>query len=451
MRPKTEKRRYEEHISSNGNIDVLKCVGSRHHGLPGFSRILLDVGQVLSSSLVARVLNFVTGILVIRLLPSDEYGLFAFGLLISQLLPQLGDLGLTETTVRFGSEYRERNAGLLAAFLRYVLRVRLMAVGVLAVVVVFATPSIHLIFGKGELRQPFVLGALGGIGGILWAYVLSFYQLQGWFSRYAGLNVGYSVLLLLGVAVGSVLGADRYWYPLGVYVSVPFVCSILPFVVVLRSTRHGRCGEIPWRATVMRFGLWLTLSTVCWVVLRRADMLLLSRFAPLGTLGAYAAALQLTQPLQVLAQSVGTVMFPRVAAMTTNYHFRQFARMSYIFSLALLVLLAIPLGLWGKLIFVFLGRTYVEGVDVFRILLVVPAVGATANLLSYVVLAKNRPDVPAKINMAQAVLNLVLMYLLIPSYGATGAAVATALTTLAGAFGIALYVEISVGRGSAKC
>lgn len=404
--------------------------------LPGYKDgFLHDVIVVFGSSGVGRGLMFVAGVLVARRLSPQQYGIFALGLAIAQAGPEILDWGLSETMIRFGSATRDDRSA-LSGILFHVLRNRAWTAFAATTVgaglaILFARAT-----GKAELFLPLLIGAFGAAVGLFQYFTASYYQMQERFRLFAAIDVGTSAGVLVIVAILWILGVKSYAFFLLAFVLVPSIGFVTIVPDLARRFRGPRTPPQAFRTQVRRFSSWLTISTISCVGLRRADMFLLAILLPLDKVGFYAAALLLTKPLQMVSQSVARVLFPRVARMKSAGQFNRFARYACLFSIFGLGAVALFMAVLAPWLLGLIGPKYAASIGPFRWLLMVPIFSSVSNLLSYIFLTKNEPQVPARINLASAPLNILLIATLVPSLGIAGAAIAVVLTAAAQALAI---------------
>lgn len=421
-------------------IDNIRVYGGLIRRLPGHKDGLLhDVIIVFGSSGVGRGMIFVAGLLVARMLGPQHYGIFALGLAMAQAGPEILDWGLSETMIRFGSAERDDSSA-LSGILMYVLTNRAWT----ALAATTVGGGFALLFAywvdKPELFLPLLIGAFGAAVGLFQYYTASYYQIQERFRSYAGIDVGTSAGVLAAVAILWGLRIKSYLPFLMAFILIPCAGFVTIMPDLVRRLRGPRIPPEIFLIQIRRFSSWLTVSTISCVGLRRADMFLLAFFLPLGKVGLYAAALLLTKPLQMVSQSVAKVLLPRVSRMKAPGEFRRFVRSAYLFSLLGLGAAALSMAILAPWLLGLIGSKYSASVEPFRWLLMVPVFSSVSNLLSYVFLSKNAPQVPARINLASAPLNILLIVTFVPMFGIEGAAIAVVLTAAAQAAAISWCV-----------
>jgi len=396
------------------------------------SALIHNIIKILSANIVSRILNFSLSIFVIKKLSVSDFGTFTFGIFTSQIIPQVLDFGLNETVVRFGAKVKEDRKTLVVV-LSYVLKVRLITALLIIVLGFYAGFFLlpHIFKGK-NLTNAFLLGIIGSIGIFLWNFVQSFYRIEEDFTKLSFFNIVYSVLLVILVLFLFYSGFNRYTWILTAYISIPFICAIFFGRPLLKIINISLSVPEKLKKELFHYSFWLTISTISFIGLRRLDILFLTYFCSLETVGIYGAALRLIAPFQMLSQATSQVLLPRVSQYNTKFQFRKFVNYSYLFTILFLGIIATICMFMAPLIFSFFQKTYLNSVSVFQLLVYLPVVGTLANLMSYLFLSIGRPEIPSKINFIQAIFNIILSLLLIPYYGAIGAAIAILTTATIG-------------------
>jgi len=192
------------------------------------------------------------------------------------------------------------------------------------------------------------------------------------------------------------------------------------------------------------FGRWVLVVLGADMVYDRLDILMLSRMKGEYTVGLYAAAKRLAMILPMIAGSLVTVLLPRVSQFEEDHEYTVYFRNALRLVKIWAPLTAGLLGLSGGL-FRWVYRTdYAEGLGVFRWLIVILSLNLLIQPIGLLLYARNRPKVQAFIRIVQLTLNIVGNGLLIPRYGAEGAALATLCSTLGGG----VLTLVWVGRRS---
>ena len=209
-----------------------------------------------------------------------------------------------------------------------------------------------------------------------------------------------------------------------------------------------------WRADMallrrmIGYGLKFHVSILAGAIIIRADLLVVNHFRGAAEAGVYSVASQFALLLMLLPGVIATLIFPRV---TTEQDARGettcLVSRYTTFIMFLCCLAAVPLSLLLPLVY---GPAFSDATKLLLILL--PGV-YLIGLESVLVQHFNALGVPRAIPLywvATLALNLVLVFALVPRYGAQGAAIASSIS-YAAIFGlVALHFHTSTGRSFAE-
>ena len=161
--------------------------------------------------------------------------------------------------------------------------------------------------------------------------------------------------------------------------------------------------------------------------------------------GLYSAAVKLKSVLLALVQSLGNVLLPRMSYYAKNdmeEEYRKTMSESLIFTCLLSFPLAVFFSICSKDILLFLaGNEYIGATlaMIFTTIAIVP-IGITGILGIQVLISKGREDQVLYSVTIGAIIDVILNWILIPKYGATGAAFATMIAE----FGVLAYQIFAV-------
>ena len=227
-------------------------------------------------------------------------------------------------------------------------------------------------------------------------------------------------------------------------VLVSIIIALL-LVISARSLAHSK-----WRADIallrrmITYGLKFHVSILAGAIIIRADLLVVNHFRGAAEAGVYSVASQFALLLMLLPGVIATLLFPRVTAeqdargettcLVTRYTS---------FIMLICCLAAVPFSLLLPLVY---GIAFYDATALLWILL--PGV-FLMGLESVLVQHFNALGLPRAIPLywvVTLVLNLVLVFGLVPRYGAEGAAIASTIS-YAAIFGlVALHFHSSTGR-----
>lgn len=189
---------------------------------------------------------------------------------------------------------------------------------------------------------------------------------------------------------------------------------------------------------MVRYGIRQLLSVLPAALNARLDQLVLSQTVPYADLGRYAVAVSLTMLAQPIVTAVGSVAFPRLAAGGAQGHERAFQRRALIASALIAVAILLPLALLSSW---FVPLLFGDGFRGSTALIWILAPGgvflACGQVAGDLLRGRNRPGMVAYAQLAALVCTIVLLAVLLPTWGAAGAALASSV-----AYSVALLVML---------
>ncbi len=392
------------------------------------------------ASLGARAVHMAaSGLLVLVLtrflLTPAQYGLLGSALAVFGVAGLFADLGTSKSAARYVTDYREHDSGQVPYVLRAALRYRIIAIVVVTGAFTLFSGTIARLINQPELAPLMVFG-----GTYIACYSLSTFAVvvfQG-FNRVAWSAVTRatgSVSLLLFVVIGVVVVGGASGALLGYVVSYA-VATVVGFAVLYwkfyapidedDDTEEGLSRR------VLGYSIPLTVTQGANVLDKRIDTILVGAIVGPVAVSSYYLAKNIATFLQAPAASLGFTISPtygeqkaddaRAAAASLYETTLRHTLLLYVPAAAGLVLVA------GPAVRQVFGAKYagtIPVVQVFSGYVVLSAVSLiTSDALDYLGRARERAWAKGATSAANFVLNLVL----IPAFGAVGAAWATVAT-----------------------
>ncbi len=256
-----------------------------------------------------------------------------------------------------------------------------------------------------------------------------------------------SFVLINAVFVSRMVQSD-----LGTLVFWNTTTSIFVSIIIalLLVTSAKSLAYSKWRADLallrrmIFYGLKFHVSILAGTIIIRADLIVVNHFRGAAEAGVYSVASQFALLLMLLPSVIATLLFPRVtseqdARGETTCQVTRYAT----FIMFICCLAAVPLSLLLPLIY---GEAFSESTGLLWILL--PGV-YLMGLESVLVQHFNALGLPRAIPLywvVTLILNLVLVFALVPRYGAQGAAIASSISYAAIFALVALHFHTSTGR-----
>jgi O-antigen/teichoic acid export membrane protein len=393
---------------------------------------------------ILMVFNSVAaGIIVARWLGTKGVGELGVINVAVATIVQLGSFGLPSSNTYFIAQDQERlRSAAINSLIFVMVAGSLLALGLSALAEfrpsLFGSVSPDLV-RIAALSIPFQLLALIGLNILLAVGKVREFNLVD--------LAGQSFVLINAVLVLLVLKSG-----LQLLVILNTAASIMVGLVIalLLAFSAKKLAASKWRADMallrrmIQYGLKFHISILAWAIIIRADLLVVNHFRGTEEAGVYSVASQYGLLLMLLPGVIATLLFPRVAAEqdtsgeTTCKVTRYTTLVMFVCCLA-----AVP---FSFLLPVLYGAAFSDATKLLLILL--PGV-YLIGLESVLVQHFNALGLPRAIPLYWAitlVLNLILVFALVPRFGAQGAAIASTIS-YATIFGlIALHFHTSTGR-----
>ena len=411
----------------------------------------LDGGVTLTSALIVSVL-------LARALGPNRFGLYALVMSIVMVALLLARLGISGTVRRFVAELHARGdratattvvgRGLRLGFMSGLAGTALLALAAAPLAAFFRHAELqgYLLLGAAMVLPMVLLGVLRSVAGGYqqYRYLLSLNAITSplWVlgcvaAIWSGAGVAGVLIASLAIDIAQV-AAVGWWVATNVGIAWR---ARLPDGIASRLARYNTT-----------LAALIILNAIVW---ERSEILFLGRFSAAGQVALYAVPFALTEKLvDLIPGALLGVLVPSF----TFAHSADPARFGAAFSDALryLAMLTLPICLFGiplapAVVQLLYGTSYAGAVVVLQILLVSIIFGVLGQASRSALLGLESPSWLLKTGVAAAVISIALDFVLIPRYGAVGAAIANtavqgfwALTILA-----PLWKRIVGGTGGA--
>ncbi len=392
---------------------------------PGvYGRILQNTVFLVSGRLLSRIMQFFLFIYAARQLGVHAFGIFSFGYATVSMLAIAMDLGLSTYLVQVVSRKPESTRAYMARSL-------------LAKAVLIG-PAFLLIllvgfFAQRDAQTLLVLSILG-FGTIFDSLTVVFYS-----AFEAHEKMAYpAVVIAVSNFFMSLLGILLLYFRQDLLL----LCVVYSAGALLRLGFAGtwcirHFGRPHWRALqpsifeLLRLSLPFALVSIFVSIYYYIDTVILSLFCSEEIVGQYNAAYRLLEAPLFVIQAVTTALFPAAAKIYAADPSELKPVMSQLiekacgFGLSVAVVTAI---LSGKLIELVYGTTYGPAGPLLAVLIFSAAVIMPSTVCGTVLRAIGRQTVSAWVTGLGALLNILINFVLIPFWGAMGAAWATLIT-----------------------
>lgn len=394
-------------------------------------RFSIHVMWTLLARLLMTANSVVAGVIVARWLGAEGLGSLAVLNVTVATVVQLSSAGLPSANTYFISKDR---AHLAAAALNSLI-FALVAGSALALALtvlamwrpgVFSSISPQLV-AIAAVSIPFQLITLLG---------LNVFLALGRIDRFNLLDLAGQSFVLINALVAVVILSRGLW----TLVSLNTAASMLVGVVVvwligrqmLRQKKTGAPLLLLLRPSarlfleMLRYGVKFHVSILAGMLIFRADLLVVNHFRGAAEAGVYAVASQVGMMLMLLPGVIATLLFPRISAgQDAGGHLTCVVSRHTAFVMLMICLLMVPASFVLPLLY---GAAFAD--VSMQLLILLPGV-YLIGLESVLVQHFNATGLPLAIPLfwvATLLMNIALVFALVPVYGARGAAVASTAT-----------------------
>lgn len=415
---------------------------------PMFGGFLSGVVLTFGTRLLMLAGVFGSGIVIARWLGPDGFGTYAVVNVTVALALQIGSGGLPSANTYFIARDRNTVAPVWANAIAFALVIGIvLAAGILALgwlrPSIFGGVSTRLL-AIAAISIPFqllfilnlnILLALDRIpqlnlfDGLLPALVLA--------NAVIGLVLLHKQLLFL-IALNTVAGSA---------LSLVLTIYLRRVITVKRGARAMR-PDAQLLKLMLRYGVKFYVSIMAGTIILRADLLIVNRFRGAAEAGVYGIASQFSFLLLMLPGVIATLLFPRVAA--TQDDRGEFAVLVTRHTTVVMLITCVGAIALAYLLPFIYGANF--GDATIQLLILLPGI-FFMGLESVLVQHFTGTGLPAAIPwfwVITVVFNIGLNLLIVPTFGARGAAVNSTLSYVLIFFLVAVYFRLKTGRGAAE-
>ena len=391
------------------------------------------------------VFGLVTSIVLARYLGPEVIGRYHFWIWVTGLLVLVSSPGLPQAMARYGAEYLGKDDQQTASILFMRLLVAELALSsivatsalifgfvvpsdeftALVIIALTVIPAVIERFFQGSVigTQDYRFLSQVGLAANLFSSVSAIVSVSLGFGLHTLLLILLTKRIVHILLIGRKLphyfelsGALRFSLPPGLLRRVMFYCRDVTLILIIDSILYDR-----------------------------SELFFLRRFSSDSAIAFYSQSFDLAIRAMAIPAIVTGVLLPTFSSLVGKEDLRRYKELHFS-SYRVLALIALPIGLGGAAIapsFVKLyGPEFLAMAPVLTILLVGNIVGALAAISATVLHSVERQDIIVRLGLTVAVINIGLDFLLIPSYGAVGAAIANSGSQLiSGVVGIAYTVH----------
>ena len=407
-------------------------------------------------SVGARVFNaallFLTHVLLARLLGVAEFGLFSLATTWVLALLGLGTLGLTMTPQRFAPDYAARGEHSLMAGLYRFAHLAPFVAGLL--IALGGGAILHLFMPHLSFETRLVIGlALFALPALAVIDVVEGFALaHDWNDLAYGVTFILRPLLLPVLLLGAWLGGSSTALPaVMAFVASAWIAAIC-LVLLIRPRMRGLYPAMVRREMAPRAEKrrWLALALPAlfadgaFLTMAYADVLLLSAFAPAAEVGVYVAATKIVGVVAFVHFGLSYASahhFSRLHAEGEHRALTEYACKAASWTFWPSLVAASLLALAAPVLMGLFGKDFSGGAMLVPFLLVALVARAFIGPSEQLLMMTDRQRTVTAIYSLAAMLNVVLVLLLAPRFGALGVAFGAMAASLAATVATAVSIR----------
>ena len=396
-------------------------------------KITANTVVLFSGRLLASGVGFLCGIIIARNLTPTDFGLLSMTLAVFEIAVVIAGMGIGTSLARFVPlcRIKDENQG------QYYLKVGFWALLTFSLVIaglgLLGTRTIALTFyNKPRLLVPLRLAFLAVISGILWNFFLSSLHAREMFARYSCFAVIVGLLKLAGIGLLVWWGTFDVVHVLWLYILVPLLGFVLGIAYTPTSLLRARGEFKKTLLTLVSFGKWIFVIDVAVMLFFRIDVLILGYYVREEVLGFYSVAFQMMFVFTILTSSFINVLLPHVSKFEHMRQIRRYVKSISKVTLGCSLLFLPVLVSVGPIIRLLFGNAYAPAVEIFQIMFFGFLFNFMVEPIYLVVYPVNKPQIIALVCVIKLLLSASANLLLIPYYGAEGAASASVFTHVVG-------------------
>lgn len=386
-------------------------------------RFTVQVAWTLAVRLLMMLNSIAAGIIVGRWLGVEGLGQLAVINVAIATVVQLSSLGLpSANTYIIARDSRQLPTIALNSLVFAILVGGFLAIGTTALITwqptLFSGISPRLL-GIAAASIPFQMITLLG---------LNVFLALGRTGRFNLLDLGGQSFALINAVLALIFLKRGLWALVSLNTAASIILGLLVIILVWRHIA-GRTDRSSWRprtslfASSIRYGMKFQIAILAGVLIFRADLLVVNHFRGSSEAGVYAVASQVATVLMLLPGVIATLLFPRITAereMRSDLSCRVTRHTTLV--MLLVCLGAIPLSFFLPLLY---GPAF-NGVT-GQLLILLPGVflvGIESVLVQYFS-ATGLPVAIPLFWILTLIVNICLVFGLVPPFGARGAAVSS--------------------------
>ena len=404
---------------------------------------------VLAGNGASAVLGFAAFVLLARNLSPASFGTLAPMISILDISQIFMDMVIGGSTLAFASRYVKNDTARADMAFKIAFWARAALAGLVLVGGWLLAPWLsRLLFADTDWTFQLRLAFVGVTGVAVYTSCIAVLQARQLFLRLTGVILYKNVFRLAGVALVLFIGALSVASAVWVFVLSMLAAALMGLATDSPSYLKKTGFDRDVARELLETNKWMLVLLLILVAGARLDVFMLTSLSTAVEVGHYAAAFQLCSVVAILSQTLITTLFPEVASFTEHDQVRRYVR-RYLKLVPLLLLpVAFFVAISPLLVQTVLGKQYAAASSVFSVLLAVGFVTMLSNPLLMALFPLGMVRFLALANALQVAARVALNMVVLPTFGALGAAAVDLTTKLVMVALVLVYILRRVGRGA---
>lgn len=395
------------------------------------ARLLL--GRTAKNSVITVGANIAYGLLIMayvvlasRVLGPEKFGLVSIALAIFAISFDVLSLGTSQSLVRFVSVYIGRNQLSRALeFAHSIFKLRAIQAATLIIISPLAGWLFsHLVYQNDVLFLPITLSVALASGILLSDFFILLLQAYEKFIAAATTQLSIAILKLILLAGALLSGNLTVLVVTLAFVVTPLLGGIIGFSISPKEFLKSQSSKET-HLELFHFAKWMAVWGITATLAGRIDILLMGKFASAYETGIYSVAARLNTGFILIGSSFASVLTPKISRVIHQKEElkRQLLLVAKVIVLLSLGIIAVALASTWFIPLVF-GSIYRESVLVFQSLSLAAIFFMASIPANVSLLALGHSKWIGLLSLLQLVIVVLLGWLLIPSLGSYGSALA---------------------------
>lgn len=382
-------------------------------------------------SIISMFIGFISVPLLTRLLSPSEYGKVTLFIIITGMLSTILTFGTEQAFVRFYYEEKEQNR---IELLRKSILIPLLLCIFFIFIMIFFGQSITLKYFKDDSILIIILLTVQSVTLMINNFALLVVRMQQKGHLYSLLLINNKVWYVVGILFLIYLFNNDYKVAVG---SLVFANLIVTLIAVFAQKKYWiskakNYGNLKNRLRdIIGFSVPLLITLLINWTFQAADKFALQTWTDYTELGIYSSASTFIVILSILQTSFTIywtpLSFQKYESNSNDKFF--FEKIAAIVSLVMLIS-AVIIVMCRDIMALLLGESYREAIFIMPMLLFIPISFTISETTQIGINFKKKPKYHIIVAVVAAIVDILLLSILVPHYGAKGAAISTALAYL---------------------